>query len=35
MAKDFSIDGSALVITESGTVIFESPKEMCILKAHL
>lgn len=26
MAKDFSIEGSALVITEGGTVIFESPK---------
>ena len=26
MAKDFSIEGSALVITEGGAVIFESPK---------
>ncbi len=33
MAKDFSIDGSALVITESGTVIFESPKRDVYFKS--
>ena len=33
MAKDFSIEGSALVITEGGTVIFESPKRDVYFKS--
>ncbi len=33
MAKDFSIEGSALVITEGGTVIFESPRRDVYFKS--